>query len=309
MARPGLRNHVKFKRAQRILDIPAPHLIGHLECLWATCYECGDPVVGDQESIEAAAEWVGKAGELFEALLTCGGKGSVGFIEPVPGDPERFQVHDLFDHAPEYVKKRQQREQARKQSRDNSDSSVSDRSAVGQCPPVSDNVGQRRTVAENGQTPSTQHPAPAPSTQLFDQSARESENATNPPSKRLTAIRRHAGELFAKMQFSGDRADKGAKLVWQVAALVERGDVAPGVAIDAAGAPPGRTEGYPKNPVAYFRQVLTRSVGKEKLDTLVKSVRLPKGYALEPQPPPDDPLGKMLTETAAATAVEVCDDA
>ena len=75
--------------------------MGHLECLWECAYQAGDPVLGSVENVEAAAEWDGAAGEFFKAAMECG---PVGFIEECPDRPKVFQVHDLFDHAPEYVR-------------------------------------------------------------------------------------------------------------------------------------------------------------------------------------------------------------
>jgi hypothetical protein len=87
---------------------------GSLELLWDVAYECGNPVIGDESDIELAADWKGEPGKLFRVLLECGGVGKAGFIEPIPGEPGRYQVHDLYDHAPEYVRKRLDREEARR---------------------------------------------------------------------------------------------------------------------------------------------------------------------------------------------------
>jgi hypothetical protein len=139
MARPGLDKHPKFRVLCRMLGEPRPHVRGYLDMLWDTVYENGDPVIGDPAAVEAVAEYPGETGRLFSALLSCGGEGKAGFIEPVPGHPERFQVHDLFDHAPDYVKKRHAREKERQTT--------------------ADNGGQNPPTAENGRTPA---PAPAP---------------------------------------------------------------------------------------------------------------------------------------------------
>lgn len=146
MARPGLEKHVKFRRLVRMLGEPIPHVRGYLECLWEVAYETGNPVIGDDYQIEAAAQYPGLHRKLFEALRDCGGTGHVGFIEPTGHNPQIFQIHDLYDHAPEYVKKRLKRENERKSNGDG------------------ENGGQRRTVDDNGAppAPSTQHPHPAP---------------------------------------------------------------------------------------------------------------------------------------------------
>lgn len=149
MARPTLKEHFKFKRLCRVLGLPIPYVIGHLECMWHVGYGSGDPFLGDSISVEAAAEWVGESGKLCSALLDC------GFIDQ--DEAGNYLIHDLHDHAPDYVAKRFKREQQRK----NKDlRSIVRRSADngGQCPP---NGGQRRTTAQNG-CPPTPTPAPAP---------------------------------------------------------------------------------------------------------------------------------------------------
>lgn len=116
MGRPGLMNHPKFSRLIYMLGEPKPHVRGYLELLWEVAYECGEARIGDVVDIELAAGWSGEPGKLCKALLECGGEGRPGLIEEVPGEPGRYQVHDLYDHAPEYVRKRMDREQARKRS-------------------------------------------------------------------------------------------------------------------------------------------------------------------------------------------------
>ena len=113
MGRPGLGNHPKFRRAMCLLSETRAHVRGHLELLWEVAYECGKPEIGDAADVELAADWQGEPGKLCQALLQCGGKGHAGFIEDIPGEPGRYQVHDLYDHAPEYVRKRVDRELAR----------------------------------------------------------------------------------------------------------------------------------------------------------------------------------------------------
>jgi hypothetical protein len=106
MARPGLPTHRKLRRLVHMLSIPVPYVIDHLECVWSVAYECGDPLLGDMVDVELAAQWPGERGKLCEALVAC------GFVD---ADADgRYSVHDLFDHAPEYVQRRAEREAARK---------------------------------------------------------------------------------------------------------------------------------------------------------------------------------------------------
>ncbi len=113
MARPGLTAHPKFRRLAHALQLPTPYALGLLECLWSVAYESGRAEIGDETDIELAAQWPGEPGVLCRALLIAGGEGRAGFIESTADDPCRFEVHDLMHHAPDYVRKRREREDAR----------------------------------------------------------------------------------------------------------------------------------------------------------------------------------------------------
>jgi hypothetical protein len=113
MARPGLRNHPKFLLLCQLAGDCAAHVYGHLGFLWETAYESGKAAVGTSRQVELAAGWDGQAGTFTRALLDCGEDGQAGFIEPIDGDSARYQIHDLYDHAPDYVKKRMLRETER----------------------------------------------------------------------------------------------------------------------------------------------------------------------------------------------------
>lgn len=108
MARQGLRIHPKFKRLIALLRMPEAHVLGHLQMLWESSYELGD-VLGDASDVEMTAGWVGEPGVLCAALEACGGIRK-GFVEEIPGSSGVFKVHDLYDHAPQYVQKRMERE-------------------------------------------------------------------------------------------------------------------------------------------------------------------------------------------------------
>lgn len=110
MGRPGLTNHGKFLRLSRILGSEALAR-GHLELIWEVGYESGDPRLGAPEDVEAAARWRGEPGALFAALVACKGPSKHGFIEEVDGF---WEIHDLWDHAPDYVRKRAAREAERR---------------------------------------------------------------------------------------------------------------------------------------------------------------------------------------------------
>jgi hypothetical protein len=103
--------------------------------------------LGDAEDVELAAEWGDsrrKAGDWFNAVLKC------GWVDEV--EPGRYEIHDLLDHAPDYVRKRAYRHEQRK------DKGLRRKTA--------DTGGQRQASqsrqSENGGTPAPA-PAPAPS--------------------------------------------------------------------------------------------------------------------------------------------------
>lgn len=110
MARPGLFQHPKFLRLVHILREPEPHVLGYLECMWSVGYQNGNPVLGDQVGVELAARFPGEPGKLCKAMLDC------GFVDALPEG--RFQIHDLLDHAPEYVASRWARELERRKEKE-----------------------------------------------------------------------------------------------------------------------------------------------------------------------------------------------
>lgn len=104
MARPGLLTHRKFIRLARLIRSDAL-AYGHLGIIWDACYEAGDDNVGSSEDLEYLARWQGEAGKLSSALVES------GFIDE---DAGIHRVHDLYDHAPDYVQKRMEREHQRR---------------------------------------------------------------------------------------------------------------------------------------------------------------------------------------------------
>jgi hypothetical protein len=154
MARPGLRNHPKFRLLCHLLDETAPHVWGYLEMMWEVGYESGNPVLGDHLQVELACGWKGEPGKLAKALIDCkGAQYEHGFIEPVEGKSGAFQIHDLWSNAPDYVKKRRERELER-QKKSNPLSAAP-------------NGAERHTTAPNGRPPAR---APAPARNLGEES-------------------------------------------------------------------------------------------------------------------------------------------
>lgn len=92
--------------------MPAVYVEAHLEAMWKVGYENGDARLGDAQDVELAAEWAESgrdAGEWFKAV------GESGWIDEV--EPGVYEIHDLLDHAPDYVKRRAAREAERRSLR------------------------------------------------------------------------------------------------------------------------------------------------------------------------------------------------
>lgn len=106
MARLTLDRNVKFKVLVKRLALPRPYVRGLLETLWDVAHECGNPIIGDADDIEVAAEWPGERGLLLAALRD--GR----WIDEL--EDGRFEIHDYWDHAPAYVKDRRRKEMERK---------------------------------------------------------------------------------------------------------------------------------------------------------------------------------------------------
>lgn len=109
MARPSLFSHRKFTRLSRMLGA-AYKAAGVLEVIWHHAYQDGDPRVGTAADIEFMVGWDGAAGDCARALIEC------GFLDE--RDDCELVVHDLDDHAPEYVKARSRKERQRRRERE-----------------------------------------------------------------------------------------------------------------------------------------------------------------------------------------------
>lgn len=101
VAKAELRDHRKFLKLKRLLGEPTPHVMGYLECMWLRGYQTGSPYLGDAADVEGAAEYPGEVGKFARAASES------GFIDQ--DDDGNYSIHDLWDHAPNYVKKRMSR--------------------------------------------------------------------------------------------------------------------------------------------------------------------------------------------------------
>jgi hypothetical protein len=103
-----------------VLGEPEPHVLGYLELLWLGGHDRGDAYLGDAVDVELAAKYPHQPGKLCKALLEC------RFIDEI--EPGKFQIHDLDENAPEYVRTRMRvrRHRAKKATETEPNASESD---------------------------------------------------------------------------------------------------------------------------------------------------------------------------------------
>ena len=103
MARINLSHHYKFRQLARALGSRAIAR-GTLELLWEAAYEVADSYIGTPTDIAEAVDWDGPPMARVDLLKTC------GFLDDVGA---QYVVHDLWAHAPKFVRLRWTREHPR----------------------------------------------------------------------------------------------------------------------------------------------------------------------------------------------------
>jgi hypothetical protein len=88
---------------------------GVLELIWNVAYQSGNPNVGAAEEVEFVADWKGEPLSLARALVACG---FLDETDETKTETKSLFVHDLGDHAPDYVASRYNREQERRRPRE-----------------------------------------------------------------------------------------------------------------------------------------------------------------------------------------------
>lgn len=183
MGRPGLTQHRKFRRLASALK-SEPLARGVLELLWDSCYESGDDYLGTNHDVENLARWKGRPGVLTRALVSAGQPDGQGFIEEVESThaEPRYRLHDLWHHAPEYVKKRRVRELQRQQRFDPAFPGTDRRSSIRQSADSERHTapdGGQRTPSPDWQNEVDRTPSPSPSPSPLSTSTREDARLTN----------------------------------------------------------------------------------------------------------------------------------
>jgi hypothetical protein len=95
-----LFNHIKLRRAAKLLSMPKVHVVGHLASLW--CWSLDNAPSGDLSSIDIdiiaeVAEFDGDASLFIDALSTA------GFLEK---DRDNLYIHDWEDYAEKLITRR-----------------------------------------------------------------------------------------------------------------------------------------------------------------------------------------------------------
>lgn len=269
MARPGLERNAKFKMLCRLLGEPRPHVRGYLETLWEVAYEHGNPEIGDADSIEAGAEYPGERHKLFNALLECGGTGRAGFIEEIEGKPGQYQIHDLFDHAPDYVRKRWKREQERK--------SNNSKESGGQRRTTADNGAESGRAAENGQKRPDSRARARTHSHINTRSTGGTDQKRD--SVDVSKAEPFARKIFSTIGYSGTNGGN----IWGVAALMASGKIPEHWMVDSASGTKNR-KSKPDDPPAYFYSIVdehARAAG-QNLKSLLKTVRIVPNWPTGP---------------------------
>ena len=99
MARLSLTSGVKFLKLVRRISLAPPFVRGLLETLWDATHKSGNPVIGDPDAVELLSQWPGEPGAWFAALKDGGWLDSVRDRN----QQEVWQVHDYWQHAPDWV--------------------------------------------------------------------------------------------------------------------------------------------------------------------------------------------------------------
>jgi hypothetical protein len=235
VARPGFQKHPKFRRLVHLLKEPVPHVLGYCECLWDVCYENGNDYLGEALDVELAAQWPGEPGKLTRALAAVGlidvvtdvtdlrdfrdkGEKDARPLIPDAIEPIRYRVHDLFDHAPDYVFSRAQREEERKKtkicewcgspyrSKDKRSKYCSDncRQSNHRHGLTTDRNGKRAATVSVTQRNGTPAPAPAPAPAPTNPPTKPPSQRSVPAAQTAAADAVPAGGLAGGIVFSQD---------------------------------------------------------------------------------------------------------
>ena len=101
MAKADLTLNPKFRLLTYLVKEPTPHVVGHLEMMWAGAHTALSPIFRNAQEVEAAAEWDGEVGAWARAVV------DTRFLDL--NEDGTYAVHNFWDHAPQWVKQRADR--------------------------------------------------------------------------------------------------------------------------------------------------------------------------------------------------------
>lgn len=211
MAKSSLIGDQKFQLLVHTLGMPKAHVLGHLELMWQTAYSSFSPILRTRAAIEITAGWEGTQGVFADAVLDP----AHNFVDA--RDDGQFEIHDFWEHAPDFVKKRYMRQLERKQQL------VKRRSVKtysgGQNPTMADNGGQCLPAEANPTEPNPSQaikadPPDPPAPKPADRHSAQLPEKTKPQNGSLDdAVESAVSRL---MQFEKDR-NRGdvTRLMWR----------------------------------------------------------------------------------------------
>jgi hypothetical protein len=156
-----IASHPKTRKLARALGVSIPTAIGHLHLLWWWClhYAPDGRLSGfDPEDVAEAAMWEGDPSAFIDALVSCGSKGSSGFLDR--DDEGELSVHDWEDYTGRLLairagaRKRmaRRRERYANGGKDASDVAPEDRERDRDVPEKIPNVAPRDSERDAGET-------------------------------------------------------------------------------------------------------------------------------------------------------------
>lgn len=299
----GTEDKLKFKRLQRALKLPRWGARGLLDTMWKFAADnapSGDIGRFSDEEIAIGMDWEDDPEKLINTLV------ETKWIDRTPTDAHgRLLVHDWADHCEDRVHKHLARRgevfadgslpsMSRLTEKERRKSLNEYRKKYGSEAVKSGHIYKDapRTPTDAQKTPQPEpvpEPVPVPepshtstSTRTITGQTGDENSGRNPADQReitaqegMAAAEQTALELFKAMRYRGT----DGRIVWKVAIGIANG-VGPISEAAARSAARGTglakpQDGRPVNRPACFRSLLRESIGHEKLEAFLNSIRLP----------------------------------
>jgi len=253
---------IKFKRLQRRLGESKRGITGLLELLWiATAQNCPSGDIGkfSNEEIATMCDWEGDHDKLVTSLVDC------GWLDNSPA--HRLVVHDWRDHAPNHVARNLARWKRKFATIDGWEDY-----------PSSGNETPTELPADDPVEPPMESPVESriPAQRVSPSQAKPSLTKPNQvkPSQKGEVRELDQGILDCVEEVVhavGTPVERDHRLLGQIGWIMAKySDVGPQIrdAIHSVKA----VENRPKRPCAYIRGVLNDSIGKDRMDRLLRNM-------------------------------------